>query len=138
MSTRRRAREVVLQLLYEADLNEPRDETRARQFIRSRMQGRGALTNFGCLLFAGVIRHLDPIDARLGELANRWTIARMPAVDRNVMRLGAYEIMFGETPDTVAINEAVLLAKRYGDAKSPRFINGVLDRLAKSHAAAAD
>ena len=56
----------------------------------------------------------------------------MPVVDRNVLRLGAYEIMFGETPGPVAVNEAIVLAKRYGDKNSPRFVNGVLDRLMKT------
>ena len=55
----------------------------------------------------------------------------MPVVDRNVLRLGAYEILHAETPGRVAVNEAIVLAKRYGDTNSPRFVNGVLDRLLK-------
>ena len=55
----------------------------------------------------------------------------MPVSDRNVLRLGAFEILFGETPDRVAVNEAIVLAKRYGSKDSPRFVNGVLDRLLK-------
>jgi N utilization substance protein B len=55
----------------------------------------------------------------------------MPVVDRNVLRLGAFEILFGDTPGRVAVNEAIVLAKRYGDKNSPRFVNGVLDRLLK-------
>lgn len=129
MSTRRRAREIVLQMLYEADINDTRDADSMRRFIRSRMQGRRALTDFAWKLLEGTLENREAIDKRLGELATNWSLSRMPVVDRNVLRLGAFEIMFGDTPDRVAVNEAILLAKRYGDTNSPRFINGILDRL---------
>ena len=131
MSTRRRAREIVLQLLYEADVNEVRDAEDSRRFIRSRMQGRKALTQFACKLLAGTIDRRDEVDVYLAKLATNWSLSRMPVVDRNVLRLGAYEILFAETPSRVAVNESVVLAKRYGDKNSPRFVNGVLDRLMK-------
>ena len=131
MSTRRRAREIVLQMLYEADINDTRDADSMRRFIRSRMQGRRALTDFAWKLLEGTLENRDAIDVRLAELATNWSLSRMPVVDRNVLRLGAYEIMFGDTPDRVAVNEAILLAKRYGDTNSPRFVNGILDRLMK-------
>ncbi len=131
MSTRRRAREIVLQLLYEADINDTRDTDSMRGFIRSRMQGRRALTEFAWGLLRGTLDNRDAIDRQLAELATNWSLSRMPVVDRNVLRLGAYEIMFADTPDRVAVNEAILLAKRYGDTKSPRFVNGILDRLMK-------
>jgi len=129
MSSRRRAREVVLQLLYEADMNDSRNPAEARKFIRSRMQGRTALTDFASDLLQGTLEHRDEVDLRLAQLATRWSLSRMPVVDRNILRLGGYEILFGETPDRVAVNEAILLAKRYGDKNSQRFVNGILDRL---------
>ena len=129
MSSRRRAREIVLQLLYEADVNDSRDPSEARKFIRSRMQGRTALTEFASELLRGTLDHREAVDQRLSQLATRWSLSRMPVVDRNILRLGGYEILLGETPDRVAVNEAILLAKRYGDTNSPRFVNGVLDRL---------
>ena len=129
MSTRRRAREIVLQLLYEADINDTRAAEATRGFIRSRMQGRKALTDFAYGLFAGTLENQVEIDKRLSALATNWTLPRMPVVDRNVLRLGCYEIVFGDTPSRVAVNEAIVLAKRYGDKNSPRFVNGVLDRL---------
>ena len=129
MSSRRRAREIVLQLLYEADVNDSRGAVEAKKFIRSRMQGRSALTNFASALLLGTLEHREEVDQRLKRLASRWSLSRMPVVDRNILRLGGYEIMFGDTPDRVAGNEAILLAKRYGDKNSPRFVNGVLDRL---------
>ncbi len=137
MSTRRRAREIVLQLLYEADINDSREAESARRFIRSRMQGRKALTDFACQLLQGTLEHRSEIDQRLGKLATNWTLPRMPVVDRNVLRLGAFEILYGDTPGRVAVNESIVLAKRYGDKNSPRFVNGVLDRLLKQPAAKA-
>ncbi len=131
MSTRRRAREIVLQLLYEADINDQRNAEAARRFVRSRLQGRKALTEFACALLQGTLEHREEIDRHLTELATNWTLPRMPVVDRNVLRLGAYEVLFGDTPGRVAVNEAIVLAKRYGDKNSPRFVNGVLDRLLK-------
>lgn len=129
MSTRHRAREIVLQMLYEADLNDSRDPQAARKFIHSRMQGRKGLTKFAAELLEGTLEHREQIDRQLGQIATNWSLSRMPVVDRNVLRLGAYEILFNETPGPVAVTEAILLAKRYGDTNSPRFVNGVLDRL---------
>ncbi|OYP34192.1 transcription antitermination factor NusB [Rhodopirellula sp. MGV] len=131
MSSRRRAREIVLQLLYEADVNEPRSPEDAREFIRSRMQGRTALTAFAESVYAGTLKHREDVDRHLARLAKGWTLSRMAITDRNVMRMAAYEILFSETPGTVAVNEAVVLIKRYGDKNSPRFVNGILDRLLK-------
>jgi transcription antitermination protein NusB len=131
MSTRRRAREIVLQLLYEADINDSRDAIAARSFIRSRLQGRKGLTEFADQLLIGTLQHRDEIDKLLASLATRWSLSRMAVIDRNVLRLGAYEILHGDTPGTVAVNEAIVLAKRYGDKDSPRFVNGILDRLFK-------
>ncbi|MEM1224656.1 MAG: transcription antitermination factor NusB [Planctomycetota bacterium] len=134
MSTRRRAREIVLQLLYEADLNDWRDEESSRRFIRSRLQGRKVLTQFASDLREGTLKQQGEIDEHLSRLSNRWALSRMPVTDRNVLRLGAYEILFTETPGQVAISEALTLARRYGGKDSPRFINGVLDKLFKTTA----
>ncbi len=131
MSTRRRAREIALQLLYEADINGPRSAEAARAFIRSRLQGRSALTAFSEKLLFGTLKHRDEVDRHLSRLAKGWAIHRMAVTDRNVMRMAGYEILFSDTPGRVAVNEAVVLIKRYGDKNSPRFVNGVLDRLLK-------
>ncbi|MEM8670823.1 MAG: transcription antitermination factor NusB [Planctomycetota bacterium] len=132
MSTRRRAREIALQLLYEADLKNARDAESARTFIKSRLQGRRALTDFAHQLLMGTLDHREEIDTRIGELSANWTLPRMAVVDRNILRMGAYEILHSDTPGAVAVNEAIVLAKRYGDKNSPRFVNGVLDKLLKS------
>ena len=69
------------------------------------------------------------LDALLAAKAENWSIGRMPATDRNLLRLGAFEIRYTDTPDRVAIDEAIELAKRFGTANSPQFINGILDKL---------
>ncbi|MEO1618583.1 MAG: transcription antitermination factor NusB [Planctomycetota bacterium] len=131
MSNRRRAREIVLQLLYESDVNEPRTPENARAFIKSRLQGRTALTAFSEKLLAGTLLHRDEIDSHLSRLAKGWALSRMAITDRNVMRMAGFEILHSDTPGRVAVNEAVVLIKRYGDRNSPRFVNGILDRLLK-------
>jgi len=131
MSTRRRAREIVLQLLYEADVNGSRDAVSARRFIRSRLQGRTALTTFAEKLLQGTLENREEVDRHLSRLSKGWTLNRMAITDRNVMRMAGYEILHAETPGRVAVNEAVVLIKRYGDKNSPRFVNGILDRLLK-------
>jgi len=88
-----------------------------------------ALLEFARELVAGVRRHRAEMDRLFAEIAENWSLERMAPTDRNVLRLGAYEILFTETPDRVAINEAVELAKRYGTAQSGPFVNGILDRL---------
>ena len=122
-----------MQLLYEADINGPREAHDARAFIRSRLQGRAALTAFSEELLFETLRHRDEVDEHLSRLAKGWSISRMAVTDRNVMRMAAYEILFSQTPGRVAVNEAVVLIKRYGDKNSPRFVNGILDRLLKEH-----
>jgi N utilization substance protein B len=129
MATRRRAREIVLQLLYEDDINPGRSDERTQAFLRSRMQGRKGLIEFAAALLRGTLENRDAIDVRISKLAANWSLSRMAVTDRNVLRLGGYEILYGDTPGRVAVNEAVVLAKRYGNKDSPRFVNGILDKL---------
>ena len=87
------------------------------------------LLEFSRSLVAGVRRHREELDKRLETTAANWSLHRMAATDRNVLRLGAYEILYSDTPARVAVNEAVELAKRYGTAQSAQFVNGILDHL---------
>ena len=80
----------------------------------------------------GVWERLEEIDALIGEAAEHWRVERMTLVDRNILRLGAYELSFGsDIPFAVAINEAVELGKRFGSGESGAFINGILDRISE-------
>jgi len=131
MSRRSRAREVVLQVLYQHDLNPDQDIDIRQQFVKARLNRQEGLIAFAQSLLDGVIGHRDEIDEQLKKIAENWKLGRMARIDRNILRLGAYEILFAETPDRVAINEAIELAKRYGNEQSSQFVNGILDRLLK-------
>lgn len=84
------------------------------------------VNDYTVTLVRGVVEHRDEIDRVIAEHAEGWTLPRMPAVDRAVLRLGVYELLFGDVPAAVAINEAVELAKTLSTDDSPRFVNGVL------------
>jgi N utilization substance protein B len=135
MRPRSRAREVALQLLYEEDLNPSRPEWSTEQFLTGRLGGNEALIEFCRSLLSGVRRNRAEIDACLRTWAEHWTLERMAVIDRNILRIGAYEILYTDTPGQVAINEAVELAKRYGGKQSAQFVNGILDRLLKEYRA---
>lgn len=131
MARRSRAREVALQLLFQRDHNTGVERAALEQFVRDRLNDEG-LVPFCLGLYDGVATHQADIDRRLGEAAENWRLARMAAVDRNVLRLGAFELLHQpETPPNVALDEAIELARRYGSADSPAFVNGVLDRLTR-------
>lgn len=129
MSRRSRAREIVLQVLYQHDLNPDQPEDVRLRFVNARLNNDKELIEFAKQLLAGVRKHQEAVDQQLEETARNWRLSRMAVTDRNVLRLGAYEILFSDTPDRVAINEAIELAKRYGTNNSSQFVNGVLDRL---------
>lgn len=132
MARRSRAREVALQVLYQDDLNPQHAPDDEQRFVRNRLQA-GELVEFADSLIAGVRRNRQELDHVLAQTADHWSLERMAATDRNVLRLGAYEILYSETPDRVAINEAVELAKRFGSRQSAQFVNGILDRLLVGH-----
>src|SRR5436309_15268998 len=127
MTGRSRAREVALQLLYQRDLNPHVPRAEVEKFIRDRLSG-GELAAFCLQLFDGVLAEGAEIDRKVQAAALNWRLPRMAVVDRNVLRLGAYELLHGTEPG-VAINEAVELARRFGGPSSPAFVNGVLDRI---------
>ncbi|MCA9106494.1 MAG: transcription antitermination factor NusB [Pirellulaceae bacterium] len=129
MSRRSRAREVVLQLLYRDDLNNDRSLANDEDFVRERLEGDPQLVDFAWDLLRGVRSRRQDVDTALTQVAANWSLGRMAATDRNALRIGAYEILFGNTPDRVAVNEAVELAKRFGTNQSAPFVNGVLDRV---------
>lgn len=132
MARRSRAREVALQVLFQDDLNPATNPGRADQFLQSRLQ-QPELIEFARSLVAGVRRNQGELDEQLAKTAENWSLGRMAATDRNVLRLGAFEILYTSTPGRVAINEAVELAKRFGTAHSAQFVNGILDRFLAGH-----
>lgn len=129
MTTRRRAREVVLQVLYEDDMNPTRNLAVADQFLVDRLRENKPLVAFARELLAGVRKNRQVLDKTLTQHAANWSVKRMSPIDRNVLRLATYEMVLGGVPGRVAINEAVDLAKRYGSRNSGQFVNGILDRV---------
>jgi N utilization substance protein B len=131
MSRRSRAREIVLQVLFEDDLNSDRKTIQADDFMRGRLNQDLELLDFARHLLAGVRKNRTELDELLKKTADNWSLERMAVVDRNILRIGAFEMLHADTPDRVAINEAVELAKRFGAKQSPHFVNGILDRFVK-------
>jgi N utilization substance protein B len=132
MTNRSRAREVALQLLFQRDHNPVLDRAALERFVQVRLSD-PSLQAFCRTLYDGVVGHAEEIDGRLTQAAENWRLPRMAGVDRNVLRLGAFELLFSsETPAGVALNEAIELARRFGSADSPAFVNGVLDQIRRS------
>ena len=140
MARRSRAREVALQLLFQRDQN-PTGMPRAavEKVAADRLNDDKALSAYCLELFDGVVKNLPEIDPKLSATATNWRLHRMLAVDRNVLRLGAFELLHdpAREPVPVVINEAIELARRYGSKDSPAFVNGILDSVGKSRTASA-
>jgi transcription antitermination protein NusB len=129
MTKRSRAREVALQLLFQHDHNRNVERQEIERFVADRLNEE-ALRQFCLGLYDGVLARGAEIDQRLAAAAENWRLPRMAGVDRNILRLGAYELLYAlDTPPAVALDEAIQLARRYGSADSPAFVNGVLDCL---------
>ncbi|MBN2023496.1 MAG: transcription antitermination factor NusB [Pirellulales bacterium] len=134
MPRRRNAREAAIQVLYQDDLNPGGNPAVGDQWIQRRLVDEDAV-EFARGLVAGVRKNRRELDEAIAASAENWTLERMAVTDRCVLRLGAYEILLSETPAAVAIDEAIELAKRFGAAQSPQFVNGVLDRLIRQREA---
>jgi len=129
---RRRSRQVALQVLYAIDLARERDATQVFETFADHFELPEGARAFAKELALGVSAHREELDARIAAVARNWRVERMAAVDRNVLRLGAYELAELGTPAQVAIDEAVELARQFGGDPSPGFVNGVLDAVASS------
>ena len=131
MGSRRKARECALQMLFAADVAEmPADEV-----IRSYWAELGepdldqTAREFATRLALQTLSNLDLLDERIRSRAEHWRISRMAVVDRNILRLAVYEFLYEPTPRTVAINEALEIARRFSTYEATQFINGILDAI---------
>ena len=131
MGSRRKARECALQMLFAADVAEmPADEV-----VRSYWSELGeadldeTAREFATRLAAGTLQNLELLDDRIRSRAEHWRISRMAVVDRNILRLAVYEFLYEPTPRTVAINEALEIARRFSTYEATQFINGILDAI---------
>jgi len=131
MGSRRKARECALQMLFAADVAEmPPDEV-----VRSYWAELGesdldeTARAFATRLATGTLSNLVLLDERIRSRAEHWRISRMAVVDRNILRLAVYEFLYEPTPRTVAINEALEIARRFSTYEATQFINGILDAI---------
>ena len=139
MTRRSRGREVALQVLYQLEQNTGMRPEEVRKFLARRLLGEKALCDFTEGLIAGIKEHQARLDELISGVAENWRLDRMAAIDRNILRLGAYEMLHcDDVPPKVAINEALELAKRYSTAQSSRFVNGILDRLLQTQNSGAE
>lgn len=132
MAARSKARKRALDILYASDL---RRESAAEALDRAIAAGEGPTNEYTAVLVRGVEEHRDRIDEVLSSYAEGWTLQRMPAVDRNVLRLGLYELLYADdVPDAVAVSEAMALVRDLSTDESPQFVNGVLGNIQRNKA----
>ena len=134
MLERRKARHQALHILYQREIT---DEPLSRILSDGSYSIEdGEPSDFCRQLVLGVEAHQSRIDATIEDISENWSLMRMPLVDRNILRLAVFEMLYlDEVPDSVSINEAVEMAKIYGGEDSSKFVNGILGRLAEVHAA---
>jgi N utilization substance protein B len=130
MGVRRKAREMSLQALYTMDLMNRWDQKVSDHLYDKNLWPESA-EHAGPLLI-GILEHRDVIDETIGAHADHWSVSRMNLIDRNLLRIAAYELLFcDDIPMKVSINEAIELGKIFGTRETKRFLNGILDRIAK-------
>ncbi len=128
MGTRRKSREIALQAMYQSDmmgLSTPDLESMTSHFQVSQKA-----VPYAAVLVNGIIDHAEKIDQIIEQYAKNWRVERMTAIDRNIIRIAIFEVLFqDDVPNNVAINESIEIAKRFGNDDSPSFINGILDAI---------
>jgi transcription antitermination protein NusB len=132
MGLRRDGREAALQFLYQIDIHRPGNIDEARTAFWKQNEEPQNVRDFADDLLRGVIEKLPEVDAKIQPLADNWDFNRLAVVDRNIIRLAVYEMLFRpEIPPVVSINEAIEIAKKFSTAESGKFVNGILDRVKK-------
>jgi transcription antitermination protein NusB len=135
MGIRRQSRICALQLLFQWDIHRSTEHWLADYWAQH--PAASDVREFAEQIVEGVMAHHDELDALIGKLATNWKIGRMPIVDRNILRIGLYELLW--LPDVPAkVNEAIELAKQFADDETKRFVNGILDKVLKDDSRLAD
>jgi transcription antitermination protein NusB len=129
MGSRRKARECALQMLFAADVAEMSSDDVVRSYWAELGEPEldDSAREFATRLATGTLANLELLDERIRSRAEHWRIPRMAVVDRNILRLAVYEFLYEPTPRTVAINEALEIARRFSTYEATQFINGILD-----------
>ncbi len=129
---RRKAREYALQLLFQIDFTNKQIDLKELEEFWSDKKEKRDVRGFTEDLVKGTLERINEIDRMIEKVTENWLLKRMAAVDRNILRFAAYEILYRrDIPSAVTINEAIEIAKKYSSIESASFLNGVLDRLAK-------
>ena len=130
MSARSKARKRALDVLFASEL---RGQRPVEALDAAIAEGEGPTNDYTAVLVRGVVEHQAEIDALLAEYSTGWTLDRMPAVDRNVLRLGVFEMLYADdVPDAVAVTEAMALVRDLSTDDSPAFVNGVLGSIQRN------
>jgi transcription antitermination protein NusB len=133
MGARRKARELAVQMLYQYDLSGNAPDMIIDTF-EDLQKSKPNTREFATKIFRGTVDHIADIDTMIQAQAENWRLSRMAVVDRNIIRLSVYEFLHETgTPKLVVIDEAIEIAKRYGNDKSSQFINGILDGILKRY-----
>jgi len=132
MRKRTLAREFALQVLYQTDITHDSYDVSLNNFWQAHSEENieEEIKKFTDELVKGVTENLEVIDAKIAQYATNWQLKRMAVVDRNILRMGCFELMFrDDIPFKVSINEAVELAKKYSSLEASKFVNGILDKI---------
>ena len=129
MATRAQAREAVVSLLYAYDTGNRAIRKFAPELLEEK-KIKNHQQEFALSLFDGTIEHLETIDENIKKHLKEWDFSRIGDMERAILRLGAYEMLYSKVDKAIIINEAIELSKTFGNENSPRFVNGVLDALA--------
>ncbi len=132
MRKRTLARECSLKILYQAEISRRAVSLAAENYWEDNETRDKVIREFSQMINQGIEKNVDAIDAKIGEYATNWQLKRMAVIDRNILRMGVFELLYlPEVPPKVTINESVELAKKFGDMDSSKFVNGVLDKIHK-------
>lgn len=138
MRKRTQARELALQMLYQLDLQGAEKVDQIEPFLKRNSRD-PEVVEFALSLIYGTWEHKVDIDIQIQEVAQNWEFKRMAAIDRNILRIGTYELLFRkDVPPLVVINEAIDIAKKFSTQNSGQFVNGILDSIRIKHATAND
>ena len=133
MRKRTRAREYALQILYGIDITKDETGGYLAAFWENHDETEGDVRKFANGLVLGVAKRKERIDAIISAHATNWQLKRMAVIDRNILRFATYELLYmDDIPPKVSINEAIDIAKKYGDKDSGKFVNGILDKINKT------
>ncbi len=134
MRKRTLARELVLTTLYQSDIRKESLPAIEKESFSSSDVKDAEILDFAHQLLEGIEKYYKEIDLKILEYASNWRLDRMAIIDRNILRLGIFELLYMvDVPSKVAINEAIELAKKYGDVESSKFVNGILDKAHKTN-----